>query len=325
MTVPREELVDETTSNFYHCWSRCVRRAFLCGNDPVSGKSFEHRRGWIENRLAYLVTVFAVDLGAYAIMANHYHAVLRNRPDIAQNWSAEEVARRWLTIFPGKTLCADDAESMETHIQAIVIQAKLVEEYRKRLCSLSWFHRCLNEWIARKANAEDECTGHFWEGRFRSERLNTAAAVVACAVYVDLNPIRAGIAKTPEESEFTSVRRRVTSRKYKGEKSRSHKYQCPSLLAIAELSDSGLSEDEYFTLVDETGRQLRSGKGSIPSHLVPILERLKLKPDSWLTMQTKKRQLFRRTIGPLSSLRKLAESAGKCWFQGLKSAQLIFA
>ena len=184
MTVPRKELVDETIANYYHCWSRCVRRAFLCGEDAVTGMSYEHRRNWIEQRLALLGKAFAVDIAAYAVMSNHVHSVLRNRPDIAQTWPAEEVARRWLLLFGSR---AKGKLALKNRIAAIVMDKQLVEIYRERLSSISWFQRCLNEWLARKANEEDDCTGRFWEGRFRSERLDTAAAVVACAVYVDLS------------------------------------------------------------------------------------------------------------------------------------------
>ena len=168
MTVPRKELVDETLANYYHCWSRCVRRAYLCGFDEVTGINFEHRRGWIESRLALLAKAFAVEIAAYAVMSTHVHSVLRNRPDIARTWSPEEVARRWLLVFPVCKGTENPKKALQERIAAIAMNPGLVRVYRARLSSISWFQRCLNEWIARRANAEDKCTGRFWEGRFRS-------------------------------------------------------------------------------------------------------------------------------------------------------------
>ena len=86
----------------------------------------------------------------------------------------------------------------------LVADANRLEILRGRLSSLSWFMRCLCEWVARAANEEDGSPGRFWAGRFKSQPLLDEAALLACSVYVDLNPVRAGIATTPEESQFTS-------------------------------------------------------------------------------------------------------------------------
>ncbi len=254
-------------------------------------------------------------------MENHLHVVCHTRPDIAEKWSAKEVARRWRLLFPlNRKPDGSSHNPTDQEILAIATNPKLVEEYRKRLLSLSWFHRCLNESIARRANKEDSCTGRFWEGRFRSEPLTDAEAVVACSVYVDLNPIRAGIAPTPEESAYTGVQHRIKHRSSQEKLTRA-----VEMVSVEEFSKGSLTEEDYLVLVDETGRLLREGKKSISPELGPILTRLSLQHDGWLCFMRDKKNLFKRALGPPDSLKELAQQFGKQWFQGLAGARAVFA
>lgn len=204
----RSEIVAADEVSIYHCTSRCVRRAFLCGQDPVTERDYEHRKAWVRERLQQLAAVFAVDVCAYAILSNHLHLILRIRPDLVERWSDEFVVRRWGALQQARSQVAPEPLTDE-QVQATLRNPERVAELRARLASLSWFMGQLNEYLARAANAEDEVTGRFWEGRFRCVRLLDEAALLACAVYVDLNPIRAGLAATPEDSRFTSVFDRI--------------------------------------------------------------------------------------------------------------------
>ena len=145
-------------------------------------------------------------------MSNHLHVILRVRPDLAQEWSDDEAALRWRLLYrPRDEATGRQVEPAEHDLNMITSDPQRVAELRRRLASLSWFMRCLSEPIARAANREDDCSGRFWQGRFRSVALLDEAAVLACSVYVDLNPIRAGIAGTPAESEYTSACDRIRS------------------------------------------------------------------------------------------------------------------
>ncbi len=209
-TYARKEIVRDDEVGVYHCMSRCVRRAYLCGEDPVSGRSFDHRKQWIRDRLEELAGIFGIDIGGYAVMSNHLHVVLRIRPDIVARWSDEEVARRWWRLFPrrrDKDLSA--AEPQRHELAMLRADGVALAERRRRLGSLSWLMRCLCEPIARRANKEDECSGRFWEGRFKSQALLDEAAVLACNIYVELNPVRAGVSDRPEASEYTSAYERI--------------------------------------------------------------------------------------------------------------------
>ena len=203
----RSEVMDPSQIQIFHCTHRCVRRAFLCGNDPYSGVSYEHRREWIRKRLEFLASIFGIDCLTYTVMENHLHQVLRSRPDVVEGWSDEEVARRWLRLFPVRV--NDDgspAEPSQPEIDSIVNDPDKLSKRRRRLSDISWWARCTAENIARQSNREDNVTGHFWEGRYKSQLLLDEASVLACAAYVDLNPIRAAMAESLETSKFTGAR-----------------------------------------------------------------------------------------------------------------------
>ncbi len=190
-----------------------MRRAFLAGEDRYTGKNFNHRRGWIETRIRQLADVFAIDIGGYAVMSNHYHIITRLAPERASEWTVDEVMERWCRIFTGPLLvqryrnAAIRPQMSQPEVDKVM---EIVATWRIRLSDLSWFMRILNETVARAANAEDGIHGRFWEGRFKSQALLDEQALLSALVYVDLNPIRAGIAETPETSEYTSVHARLT-------------------------------------------------------------------------------------------------------------------
>ena len=173
----RSDVFDPNEVTVLHCIQRAVRRAVLCGVDPVSGKSYAHRRQWIRDRLEELAGIFGIDVLGFAIMGNHLHVILRNRPDVVKTWTDEQIARRWWNLFPKRR---DEekrpADPTQFDLNMILAEASQLAEKRKRLSDVSWFMRCLAEVIARRSNVEDECTGRFWEGRFRSQVLADEAA-----------------------------------------------------------------------------------------------------------------------------------------------------
>ena len=354
MPMARKDIVRDGEEGVYHCVNRCVRRAFLCGKDPYLGKNFDHRKVWVKERLKFLAEYFAIDVLSYSVMSNHLHIVIRNRPDISENWSGEEVAERWLRIFP---------KHLNLEQKRIKPSAKAVAEFtadprrvstrRKNLANISWFMRAVSEFIARKSNREEGIKGRFWEGRFKSKLLTDEGAVLSCMAYVDLNPVRAGIAKTPEESDFTSVQDRSVAKvgkdtlkhlkRKKREKRLSRKQV--RLLNDAKLQSQAdkwltpledrqdaarrgalpLSLDDYLQLLDWTGRMVRKGKrGAVPEHLSPILERLDIRTDRWLATVESFDSLFVRVVGKVRDITRIAHSARKHFLKGMTASQLTF-
>ena len=330
MGLPRSDYVQEGEVGVYHCTTRCVRRAFLAGFDSHTGRDFSHRKQWIEDRLQFLASVFSVEVTTCSVMSNHYHVTLRIRPDIAETWSAHQVASRWLTLCPKRYRSKKKAKNpIEEQIRNLALCTERITKLRKGHSSLSWFMRFLNEYIARAANKEDDVKGRFWESRFKCQVLLDYAAIAGGMVYIDLNPIRAGIAQTPEDSDFTGIQQRI--RIWKQKSSSAHSTSLPSSWLCPISSEGGhlgilpMSEEEYFTLVDKSGRLLRSGKrGAIDADLAPILERIGAKPEKWSDTISSFEDKFRLAAGMLDNLRKFADQLGKRWFTGLSASRSVF-
>ena len=138
MALPRSTYVQEGQEGVYHFFSRCVRRAFLHGFDALTGRDFSHRKAWLVDRLRYLAAIFAIEVCAYAVMENHYHTILRTRPDIVASWSDREVATRWLSLFPRHRGIGGAAiPSTEEQIRALADCPQRIAKLRQRLSSLS--------------------------------------------------------------------------------------------------------------------------------------------------------------------------------------------
>ncbi len=327
MAAPRHQLVDPATSGYYHCVTRCVRRAFLCGADPLSGRSFDHRKTWIESRLIELAEIFAVGLYAYAVMSNHVHAVVHVDPGTAAGWPDSEVAERWVRLFPARANGEPDAEGCLRRRDAILGNPDRLAQCRLRLGSLSWFMRCLAEPIARRANREDGCTGRFWEGRFKCQALLDDAAVLSCMSYVDLNLVRAGIAPDLPSSAHTSVKRRIETTRppVRGEPLRAI---AGSITIAGSIIKPTLPVAlmEYLALVDWTGRITRPDKrGAIRGEAPPVLSRIGLRQRQWQVQVLGTESRYWRAIGAADRLLEKAEAIGQRWLKGIGTTRALQA
>jgi len=72
----------------------------LFGWDQYTRRSYQHRQVWLQHRLMFLASVMAIDIEGFCTLANHLRLILHNRPDVAAEWSAEEVAQKWLQLCP---------------------------------------------------------------------------------------------------------------------------------------------------------------------------------------------------------------------------------
>jgi REP element-mobilizing transposase RayT len=334
MTRARNQLISLQTTPYYHTISRCVRRAFLCGEDSLTGKNYGHRKQWVLARLRELSEVFAIDICAYAILSNHYHLVLRVNQAQAQAWSRTQVTERWGKLFNlpqivtrylhGETLSEAEAEQAEA----------IIADWQSRLTDISWFMRSLNEHLARQANSEDNCKGRFWEGRFKSQALLDEAAVLTCMSYVDLNPVRAGIAETPEASDFTSIQQRIRQHRGEVRQKRPAPGKAPAIPLMPLVKQHkdphrhaiGFTLRDYLQLIDWAGRAVREGKrGAFREDAPPILQRIGLEPGRFLEhVQGHVATEEQTAMGHLQRIRQAAEALGRRFLKGGGEARRLY-
>ncbi|BAJ01322.1 transposase [Shewanella violacea] len=310
MPRPRRTQISIEDTPWYHTVSRCVRKAWLTGVDPNTGQSYEHRRDWVESQLLKLADIFAIDIAAYVVMSNHLHLVLRIDIELANSWTDREVVEQWHQLFKGTELTQRFAKGELVEELNLSQLRHSIADYRSRLSDISWFMRCLNEPIARMANKEDKCTGRFWEGRFKSQALLDEAAVLTCMAYVDLNPIRAKMAQTPDKSDYTSIQARIKAALI-GEQPQS---LVPFIGGERFNQPKGInfSLQDYLQLVDEMGRILREDKrGSISVSSSKILKTLNISTGNWIKLTSEFGKIFHGPVGTTQELTNYCEHLQK--------------
>ncbi len=311
MTTPRRHQICLSVTPYYHCVTRCVRRAFLCGYDRVNRRRCDHRKQWIEDRLILLAEIFCIDVAGFAVMSNHYHVVLRVDQEKANGLSDDQVLDRWLSLYRGTELVRRYRAGEELSAGERQLVAKTVSEYRDHLSNLSRFMGNLNEHIARRSNKEDDCKGVFWESRFRSQAILDEEALLQTLCYVDLNPVRAKKATTPEASEHTSVQRRLKKRRTG---------LMPFQTASSQASDNTaqktlpLTFRHYLEVLDWTGRLVRAGRrGAISEKAPSIIRRLGYTPTDWLKAQSPQLSWKQKAVGSKERIREYCEGIGQRW------------
>lgn len=318
--TPRSEVFDPGEVAISHVIQRCVRRCFLMGQDPDSGKDYDYRKQWLQDRLRRFAAHFGIDLLCYSILSNHFHLVLRSRPDVVATWDDTEVARRWLMICPGgRDRQGNPREPTESQLNSIRHDPVRLATIRRRLSDISWWMRLLCQPLAAKANREENQLGRFWQGRFRAVRICDEAALLACAAYVELNPIRAALAETLEGSRYTSIGQRLESLSGDATSVEADEGDGDQFLAPVEIDERGdalgavasrsayrasdkgflpISELEYVCLLDWTARMVVPGKrGVTPAEAPEVLERLGWNVPQWTALVRDFGRLFSLAAG----------------------------
>jgi len=307
--------------------SRCVRQAYLCGYDKLTGSNFEHRREWFEKRLKKLSSAFSIDVCAYAIMHNHNHLVLHVDTERAKTWSNTDVIRRWHSVHPSKTITAMYLDPKQrvtlSPIQLSTVQ-KIANIYRERLTNISYFMKALNQYIAMRANKEDCCSGRFWESRFKSQALLDERAILSCMIYVDLNPIRAGVATTLENSHYTSIKRRLNSIKAGKQPS---ELRCLKTRYNNNVNSINIELSCYVELLRQTAARLKNNQHKNPQNLKiesNLLRQFGIQEKNWLILSSHIEEEFSYVVGSVICMEKYKKKVNQKKLKGISTALRLF-
>ena len=341
----RRKLLGRFRQGIFHCTARCVREMFLCGKDPLTGNDYTYRRDWIILREEHLAGLFAIDIEFRAELSTHLHLVLRTMPEVARRWSAYQVALRWLTATRvAKSFSRDLPVVKEQLIEDLVKDKKRIEQLRRRLTSVSWFMGFLCENVGRRANAEENHKGHFWQARFRCRECTDKNAVLVCGIYVDLNLIRAGEADSLEGSRYTSIFQRLQAQAqpqdalnradaWLGELTwnpaheldASGAYRSRTGRRASDLGILPITLEDYVRLLQCTLDLLRSGRKTIPADMEAMLEKLDIQSEAWLDTVERYDELFTCAVGSPAGMAEVAKRLQVRALKGVAASRRIFA
>ena len=243
------------------------------------------------------------------------------------NWDRDTVIARWHSLYAGNYV----SQKYSVGAELTDLENKLLDQHvqiwRERLHDLSWFMRNLNEYIAREANREDQCTGRFWESRFKSQALLDDKALISCMAYVDLNPVRAKMAATPEASDHTSIQLRIHAALQS-----KHPTQAQQLAPFLGNPSKDIHDglhfklEDYLNLVDWTGRIIRSDKrGALQERQPPILQRLSITPKQWTTLTQGFEKQFHQFVGKVENVKEIACMMGYQRIRGIGACRQLFS
>ena len=359
MATPRKDVFDPHVVGMYHCVTRCVRQLFLLGRDKKARLENAGRWSYCELRLQTLAGIFAIDVLDFAMLSNHIHTSLRNRPDVVQDWSNHEVARRWLRLHPTEAKKKKEKlkEITEQDIDTAAADAKLMTKARRKLSCISHFQKTFLEPIAKEFNRRDGKKGHFVAERFRCKRLDHEGALLACSIYIALNPFRAGLGDTIQAHPHSSY-----SRRHRGVADwltplfldeRASAYDQVATVTVGQdgvgrlqaqanqlpaprCSEKGmfpLRWSEYQAIAEWTALHIRNrrvlSQGEkdaivVPEHIAKLLESLGIDAKFWLDTIDRYAELFHNFVASPSQLDEIARKLDKKYVKGVRACRSLF-
>jgi REP element-mobilizing transposase RayT len=167
---------DETT--VYHVMSRTALDGFPLG---------DIEKDFMIDLIKRFSGLYFVKILGVCIMGNHFHLLVKMLPEY--KFSDEEIIKRYLNFYGDERIFADG----------------LIPSLRLKLSNLSEFMREIKVGFARFYNRRHNRRGYFWGDRFKSVIVENGETLINCLAYIDLNPLRAGLVKRPEEYRWNSL------------------------------------------------------------------------------------------------------------------------
>lgn len=279
MPTIKNKLVIPKIGGYYHLINRCIKHFNLCASDKKIKADYKHQRKCIERRILQMAHIFSVNVYAYAALRSQYHLVIYSDPQAPLNWTAQEIAERWLKLAPMRMNGTKGKLQREERLQALINNSKLIEKYRYRLGCLSWMIKFLNQSFAQENHKEGKVNRLLAESHCSVQPLLDETAVLACMTYIDLSPTLSGIYKKPLDSQFTSIQNRC---KYL----REHDLLKPTLSIAGNVCNRSLTLllKDYSQLVEWTGKNITClNDAKIPTYLNSLLSDLHLNKKNWLS------------------------------------------
>jgi REP element-mobilizing transposase RayT len=306
MATARRKIVTPDIPSAYFITCRCNYAAELFG------ETTPYRKGWVEDEIFRLINIMAIDLFAHSVLSNHYHILIKIRPDIVKRWSAEEVAKRYFALCPSsrkkrpKGVKKSDPPTQK-EINWFVFASGKLKRARKRLSCVSFFMQRLNHRISCLVHADEGVKGRLWESRFHSRRVVDAVSFLRMMIYIDINLLRAGMVRKLEDSRHTSIRYRIE--KFLNRCPPEHETRAALLANL-----QGVSMGDYLKLVDVSARRITPHKYSVPESEPSIEDRLGISGEQWERFVVADSLQFRGTvIGTEESMAAEAKRRGLKW------------
>ncbi len=179
--MPRiARLVVKGEKTVYHVMSRTALPGYVLE---------DVEKDFLMRHIRWLGKVYFTEVLGFCIMGNHFHLLARMEPGSGK--SIEEIRRRFENYY------GDDGKRELTE--------ELVPILREKWGSLSEFVKEIKQGFSRFYNKRHGRKGFFWSERFKSVIVDNGETLINCLAYIDLNPVRAGIVKKPEEYRWCSL------------------------------------------------------------------------------------------------------------------------